>query len=169
MGFVVLIGASGAGKTTIARAVGARCGSVARVFCFDSIGVPPVEEMIRHYGSGEAWQRAKTIDWMLRLAGAAKSTPRLLFEGQTRFSFLAEGAEAAGGLAYTPILVDCDDDTRSRRLTIDRNQPELATTDMMRWARYLRDEAKIHHHPILDTAALSLPDSIDWVMARLES
>ncbi|HLI14269.1 MAG TPA: AAA family ATPase [Alphaproteobacteria bacterium] len=169
MAFVVLIGASGSGKTTIARAIAARCGTTAKVFFFDSIGVPPVDEMIRHYGSGEAWQRAKTIDWMRRLAGEAKAAPRLLFEGQTRFSFLADGAAAAGGLAYTPILVDCDDDTRSRRLEIERKQLELANEDMMMWAQYLRKEALTHSYPILDTSALSLPDSVEWVMARLES
>jgi len=167
--FVVLIGASGAGKTAIARAIAARCSTAAKVFFFDSIGVPPVEEMIRHYGSGEAWQRAKTIDWMLKLAGEAKAAPRLLLEGQTRFSFLADGAAAAGGLAYTPILIDCDDDTRSRRLEIERKQLELANEDMMLWARYLRKEALAHGYSILDTSALSLPDSIEWVIEGLES
>jgi hypothetical protein len=166
--FVVLIGASGSGKTTIARAIMACCDAAAKVFFFDSIGVPPVEEMIRQYGSGDAWQRAKTIDWMLRLAAEAKAAPRLLFEGQTRFSFLADGAAAAGGLAYAPILVDCDDDTRSRRLETERMQPELANEEMMNWARYLRKEALAHSYPILDTSALSLPDSIARVMEHLE-
>ncbi len=168
MAFVILIGASGSGKTTIARAIAARGGAQAKVFHFDSIGVPPVEEMIRECGSGEAWQRAKTIDWMARLAAEAKSAPRLLFEGQTRFSFLADGA-AAGGLAYDPVLVDCDDDARSRRLQIERKQPELASDDMMNWARYLRREANAHGYPVLDTSALALADSVEWVMERLES
>ncbi|WP_413991243.1 AAA family ATPase [Labrys okinawensis] len=168
MAFVVLTGASGSGKTTIARAIAARHGAAAKVFFFDSIGIPPVEEMVQQYGSGEAWQRAKTIDWMLRLAGEAKATPRLLFEGQTRFSFLEDGAAAVGGIAYAPILVDCDDDTRSKRLETERKQSELANKDMMMWARYLRNEALIHSYPILDTSTLSLRDSVEWVMERLE-
>jgi hypothetical protein len=167
MAFVVLIGASGAGKTTIARAIAAL--GTASVFCFDSIGVPPVEEMIKEYGSGEAWQRAKTIEWMLRLANEVKGSPRLLFEGQTRFSSLADGATAAGGLAYLPILVDCDDDTRARRLRFDRKQPELADGDMMNWSRFLRKAAHDNGHPILDTSALSLSESVDWVSERLQS
>lgn len=168
MAFVVLIGASGSGKTTIARAIADRPGAAARVFHFDSIGVPPVEEMVRRHGSGEAWQRAKTIDWMLKLAPEAKANAWLLFEGQTRFSFLADGAAAAGGLAYAPILVDCDDDTRSRRLELERQQPELANAEMMNWARYLRRQARLAGVPILDTSALTLAESVESVMERLE-
>jgi energy-coupling factor transporter ATP-binding protein EcfA2 len=164
---VVLIGASGAGKTTIARAVAGRRDVAAKVFHFDSIGIPPVEDMVRECGSGEAWQRARTLDWMARLAGEAQARARVLFEGQTRFSFLAEGAAAAGGLAYQAMLVDCDDATRARRLRLERNQPDLADDTMMDWARYLRREAVRGGHPILDTSALSLAESVERVLARL--
>jgi signal recognition particle receptor subunit beta len=167
MSLIVLIGASGAGKTTIARAIAERPGTVGKIFFFDSIGIPPVEEMIRQHGSGEAWQRAKTIAWMIRLAEATENAPWVLFEGQTRFSFLSEGAQAAGGVAYTPILVDCDDATRARRLRNERKQSELAGEEMMNWARYLRAEAVAHGHPILDTSRLSLPACVDWVIGRL--
>ena len=168
MAFVVLVGASGSGKTTIAREIADRYGSAAKVFHFDSIGVPPVEEMIRQHGTGEAWQRAKTIDWMQRIAREAKASPRILFEGQTRFTFLKEGAAAAGGLAYAPMLVDCDDDTRRRRLEQERGQPELANADMMNWARHLRRAAAHHGCEIRDTTALSLEDSVERVTRRLE-
>ncbi len=135
MALVVLVGASGSGKTAIAGAIAARHDVAAKVFHFDSIGVPSREEMARRYGSEEGWQRAETINWMLKLAREADAGAPVLFEGQTRFSFLAKGAEAAGGIAYVPILIDCDDDTRARRLQVERNQPELLTKDMMNWAR----------------------------------
>jgi hypothetical protein len=106
---------------------------------------------------------------MQRLAEEAKAAPQLLFEGQTRFSFLAEGAAAAGVFAYAPLLVDCDDDTRSRRLVLERKQPELANEEMMNWARCLRNEAHARGCSILDTSARSLTDSVEWVMDRLES
>ena len=138
MQFVVLIGASGSGKTTIARAIAERHAGDVEVFHFDQIGVPSANRMIAEFGSGEGWQRAKTIEWMAKLAPLSKSGRRLLFEGQTRLSFLAEGAEAAGIPAYRPILVDCDDETRSMRLRVERDQPELADETMMNWARYLR-------------------------------
>ena len=54
MAFVVLTGASGSGKTAIAGAIAARYGEQVEVYHFDSIGVPPPDEMILKYGSGEA-------------------------------------------------------------------------------------------------------------------
>jgi hypothetical protein len=91
----------------------------------------------------------------------------LLFEGQTRLSFLAEAAKAAGVKAYTPILIDCDDATRSRRLALERHQPELANENMMTWADYLRREAKERHCQILDTSAIDLEQSVAYVEAQL--
>jgi energy-coupling factor transporter ATP-binding protein EcfA2 len=167
MQFVVLIGASGSGKTTIARAIAQRYADDVEVFHFDRMGVPSDKQMITEYGSGEEWQRAKTIEWMAKLAPLSRSGRRLLFEGQTRLCFLAEGAEAAGGSAYLPILVDCDDETRSRRLSLEREQAELANEIMMDWARYLRCEAEGSGCEILDTSTLSLEQCIIHVMARL--
>jgi hypothetical protein len=58
-----------------------------------------------------------------------------------------------GNVKYTLILIDSDDRTRARRLSHDRQQPELVTDDMMNWARYLRREAQAHGDEILDTSA----------------
>jgi adenylate kinase family enzyme len=167
MQLVVLIGASGSGKTAIAEAVAQRYADEVDVFHFDRIGVPSVEQMITDHGSGEEWQRAKTIDWMAKLALLRRDGRGQLFEGQTRLSFLAEGAAAAGGPAYVPILVDCQDEIRSHRLTHQRQQPELANADMMNWARYLRCEAKQRDCEILDTSALSLERCVSHVMCRV--
>jgi len=167
MPLVVLIGASGSGKTTIARAIEERHAGEVAVFYFDRIGVPSAEQMIAECGSGEGWQRARTIEWMARLAPLSRAGRRLLFEGQTRLSFLAEGAAAAGAPTYLPILLDCDDETRSRRLSLERKQPELADEHMMDWARYLRREAGRCGCEILDTSLLSLEECIRHVMDRL--
>jgi shikimate kinase len=167
MPLIILIGASGAGKTTIARAIEHRYADEVEVFYFDRIGVPSAEEMVAGYGSGEGWQRAKTLEWIAKLAQFAERGRALLFEGQTRLSFLEEGALAVGGLVYFPILVDCDDETRSKRLAIERKQPELADENMMDWARYLRSEAKERRCEILNTSSLSLDESVSYVMGRL--
>lgn len=167
MSLVILIGASGAGKTTIARAIAERFADEVAVFHFDRIGVPSVEQMVAEYGSGEAWQRAKTLGWMAKLAPLARARRRALFEGQTRLAFLAEGAEAAGSLDYWPILVDCDDDTRIRRLTADRAQPELAHEEMMSWARWLRRDAKRRGCQILTTSAMAMDECVAHVLGRV--
>ena len=52
---LVLVGASGAGKTTIAKAVESQRPKLADVFFFDRVGVPTPEAMIAGWGSGEAW------------------------------------------------------------------------------------------------------------------
>ncbi len=167
MPLVILIGAFGSGKTTIARAIARRHADDVEVYYFDRIGVPSGERMITEYGSIEGWQRAKTIEWMAKLAQLSKTGRKLLFEGQTRLSFLAEGDAAAGGLAYLPILVDCDDETRLKRLASERGQPELANDNMMNWARYLRNDAKQSGCEILDTLRLSVDESVSHVMAKL--
>lgn len=167
MAFVILIGASGSGKTTIARAIASRYSGEVQVFHFDHIGVPSAQQMTAEYGSGEAWQRAKTLEWIVKLASVVAAASAVLFEGQTRPSFLAEAAAATGNIKFTPILIDCDDRTRARRLSRDRQQPELVTDDMMNWARYLRREAQARGYEILDTSALPLHESVAYVLARL--
>jgi hypothetical protein len=167
MRFVVLIGASGSGKTSIARAIEQRFENEIRVFYFDRIGVPPADRMIASHGSGEAWQRAKTFEWIAKLAPLSTAGHGLLFEGQTRLAFLAEAMEAAGIAVYSPILVDCDDATRAQRLYRDRQQPELADKDMMNWADWLRRDARKRGCDILDTSEFVLDRCVDYVMERL--
>lgn len=167
MPLVVLIGASGAGKTAIANAIERRSGDTVQVAYFDRIGVPSVDRMTAEYGSGEAWQRAKTFEWMAKLAPLCACAQGVLFEGQTRLSFLAEAAKAAGILAYSPILIDCDDQTRARRLTLERHQPELANETMMTWAAHLRRDAQKRGCDVLDTSGIDLDQSVAYVMAQL--
>jgi hypothetical protein len=50
--------------------------------------------------------------------------------------------------------VDCDDAIRAARLHSNRDQPELASADMMAWSRYLRDEATQAGCKILDTGVM---------------
>jgi len=168
MKLVVLIGASGSGKTTIADAIAAQRRQNLDVFYFDRIGVPPIEQMIADYGSPAAWQRAKTFDWMFRLAGTSRPRGHILFEGQMRLAFLSAAVAAAGLTGCIPVLVDCDDETRKRRLSLDRMQPELADQSMMDWARFLRDEATSAGCEILDTSALSLTASVEAISRHFD-
>lgn len=155
---VVLTGASGAGKTTLAKALAAQCEAELEVLFFDSIGVPSADEMIAQFGSGEAWQRAKTIEWMTRVAQIMLKGVSVALEGQMRIRFIEEAVASAGIPDVRIILVDCNDEVRNRRLSADRTQPELANATMADWARFLRDEARRGGHAILDTSELA-PDA----------
>ncbi|RUM05535.1 AAA family ATPase [Rhizobium chutanense] len=167
MPLIILTGASGAGKTTIAEAIERLHGQDIDVFYKDRIGVPPVQEMVDKFGSVEGWQRAATFEWMVRLSPLVTEGHNVLFEGQSRFSFLAEAAERAGISEHSCILIDCDDETRARRLSIDRGQPDLANPDMMNWAAFLRREAETYGCENLDTSNLTLEQGVERVLREL--
>jgi GTPase SAR1 family protein len=167
---VVLTGASGSGKTTLAQALQERKVAECDVLFFDSIGVPSPEE-IQSFGTGSqpggAWQRAMTLRWMKQIAEIFQGGRSVLFEGQMRIAFVAEGIAAAGIPNARIILVDCDDATRIRRLTVDRGQPELADLSMLNWAKYLREEAEQTGCEILDTGVVPLNDCVALVSSYL--
>jgi dephospho-CoA kinase len=162
MSLVILTGASGSGKTTVAREFSKRCPLLADVFFFDSIGVPSADEMIRQFGSAEEWQHRKTQQWLIEIS-ARRSAKPVLFEGQMRLAFIHAAAEAAGIRDYTVLLFDCDDQTRRQRLILERQQAQLATDEMMNWARYLRDEAGLTGDTIVDTSGRSVQECVEFV------
>jgi RNase adaptor protein for sRNA GlmZ degradation len=166
MKLIILTGASGSGKTTIAEAIEAKSAGQVDVLRFDSVGVPAAEEMIARWGSGEAWQRATTVDWMDRLSSLSPRNRAVIFEGQMRLSFIREGLQAAN-IDARVLLIDCDDETRKLRLGRDRQQPELASQTMMNWAAYLRREAREGGYQALDTSRLSIEVATERVWTVL--
>jgi hypothetical protein len=168
MRLVILTGASGSGKTAIAEAIATELQSLVEVLHFDRIGVPPVEEMLAGWGSGEAWQRASIVECLARISNMRALDRPVLFEGQMRLAFIQEGLSSAGLAGAQIILVDCDDATRKHRLTNERHQPELANTEMMNWAAYLRREAKEIGCVVLDTTGVPLMSSVRKVSRYLE-
>ena len=170
MALVIMTGASGSGKTAIAKAIEESHPSF-MVLGFDRIGVPSAEVMAT-FGSdhmpGGAWQRAMTFRWLERIAPMLAEGKTVLFEGQMRIAFIRE-ALAASKIENARILcVECDDPIRARRLTHDRLQPELANESTMGWSRYLHREALEAGYDILDTTNLSLSDSVRYVLSILE-
>ncbi len=166
MRLVILTGASGSGKTAIAKAIRTDWPDLAEVLHFDSIGVPSPEAR-QAWGPDGAWQRAMTVSWMARIAAMSSLDRPVLFEGQMRLAFVREGLLAAKIADARVILVDCDDATRTQRLTANRSQPELANPEMMMWAAFLRREAQEAGCDVLDTSRLSLEHSVERVCAYL--
>lgn len=66
------------------------------------------------------------------------------------------------------ILVDCDDETRLQRLKVDRQQPELATEEMLNWASYLRKEALEACCGVLDTSQMSVDESARSILRHFD-
>lgn len=169
MPLVILTGASGSGKTAIAKTIETDHPSIT-VFRFDTIGVPSADVMAS-FGTGRqpggAWQRAMTLQWFERIAPILASGKAVLFEGQMRIAFIQEALTAFTIENARVLCVECDDSTRIHRLTQDRVQPELANESMMGWARYLHQEAIDAGYEILDTTNLSLADSVRAVLDEL--
>ena len=167
---VVLTGASGVGKTTLALAIEKRHPEIL-VFRADTIGVPSAEVMAT-YGPGHhpggAWQRAMTLQWFERISPILSQGKPILFEGQMRLAFIHEALAVQNITHARIILVECDDETRNARLTVDRQQPELANESMAGWSRYLHNEAAEAGYEILDTSAVPLAESIARIVSYLQ-
>lgn len=166
---IVLTGASGAGKTTLAAGIRDLHLENCNVLFFDSIGIPSAAELDAfgtEHQPGGAWQRQATIQWMNHIAGMLRAGETVLFEGQMRIAFIREAIAAANITKARIPLIDCNDDRRISRLT-DRGQSELATRDMMNWSRYLRKEALETKCEILDTGSLTLGQCLERLRSYL--
>lgn len=170
--FVLLTGASGAGKTAIACSVENLRRPNCEVHFFDSIAVPSVEQMRREFGPGHepggAWQRAMTLQWIRRIRTILDRGISVLLEGQMRIAFIREALAENQIASAHVILLDCDDTTRAQRLRMHRSQPDLANRDMMNWARYLRREAFATNVRILDTGRLPVTECVGVIVECLE-
>ncbi|MEO8295607.1 MAG: AAA family ATPase [Gemmatimonadota bacterium] len=152
---VVVTGASGAGKTTLVRALEAKGIPGIRCYYFDDIGVPAPAQMVADYGSGEAWQRAMTRQWVSRLRVKADNVGIVVLDGQVRPSFVEEAFQSEGITRGMIVLVECGQEIRNRRLA-ERGQPELATERMEHWAAYLKGQSEMKGIQAIDTTA-SIP------------
>ncbi len=151
MAFVVLIGAAGVGKTTIADAVASDEPDV-QVARFNALGAPPDDD-----GASDEWRRATTLEWMRRLAPAAASGTPVILEGRMDLAHLEDAAAEAGGVAYTPVLIDCDDDVRR-----DRAEGREITDDDA--AAGLRDDAAERGARVIDTTMRGVNACMDEVI-----
>lgn len=143
--FIILTGASGSGKTVVANSLKKKLSaslSNLLVFHFDTIEIPTTEEMINSHGSLENWQRAHTLEWISKIQQQSDNESCIIFEGQMRIAYLKEALKKGSLNKVQIILLDCTDEVRKKRLSIDRKQPELANEQMMSWALELKLKMK---------------------------
>jgi predicted kinase len=113
MALVIMTGASGSGKTAIAKTIEESHPWIT-VLRFDTIGVPSSEGMAS-FGNGHqpggAWQRAMTFKWLERIAPMLDEGREVLLEGQMRIAFTREALTAFGVENACILCVECDEPT----------------------------------------------------------
>lgn len=148
---VLLTGASGVGKTTLLETFADRHAHKPwACYHFDSIGVPPVDQMTMEYGSPSGWQEAMTHQWARRLAEPCEYERQFL-EGQMNILFIRE---AFAPLDYQLVLIDLTPEMMQQRLQA-RGQPELFTEQMQQWLAFLRAQAQQYNVPIVRNEGLT--------------
>lgn len=88
-----LTGASGVGKTTLLQNLIDKYSSKPawEFLKFDSIGVPSNDDMIKEFGSGENWQKAKTNYWIEKMVGGFRGKELIVMDGQANLEFIKQG------------------------------------------------------------------------------
>ena len=163
--FVILTGASGAGKTTIAQVIEESHPEIA-VYQGDRLGLPSYE-ILASYGHtdepGGPTQRGFALHWIGVIAEKLKTGKPVLLETQCRIAFLQEALTAQGITNARIILMECSDASRKTRL-YRRGHPELANEQMSEWSRYLHREAEQFGHEIVDTTDVALEASTSNIL-----
>lgn len=161
-----LIGASGSGKTTVTKELEKQDIEQFKILYFDSIGVPSMEEMEREYGGPEEWQKVKTTEWVQIMKRDFLPHTHVLFDGQTRPSFIEKACHEHGIKEFEVILFDCSDDERKRRL-VARGHANLADENMMNWARFLRNACQDRQYLIIDNTNMQIEETISQLFSYL--
>ena len=166
-----ITGASGVGKTTLVQGLRSKYhDNDDWVFLhFDSIGVPTTEEMLKQFGSVENWQKETSLKWIKRMIDGYQDKTVIVIEGQVNIRFILDGFSQNDFSNYQVILVDCSEELMSKRLILDRAQPELLTDDMKNWLRFLRNQAKEFSSPIIDTSRLNKQEAVKAFEKILEN
>ena len=167
--FVILTGASGAGKTSIAQAIEDEFTDVI-VYQGDRIGCPS-EEILASFGPaalpGGVVQRGCALHWIGVIAPTLSTGRPVLLEASWRIAFIEEALRRYGVSHARVILVHCDHEVRDARLIHNRRQPELADDIMRGWSEYLHGEAVDAGFEVLDTTNVPLLESVTHIASYL--
>lgn len=162
-------GASGVGKTTLAKQVYERCLQDGLVwFHPDGFGVPSVARMIQEAGSLEHYQEKSTYRWIEHSLINYSDKSVVVIDSQSNLQFVHDALKHYQVQRGKIMLVHCNQEQREQRLAQEREQPELITRKMQKWADFLHQQALKLGIPILDTSITSLQESIAYLETEID-
>jgi len=162
---LVIVGASGAGKTTLVRRLDALELPDIGCYYFDTIGIPAKDDP--RFATGEAFQAWALDQWVARLTRNEDGVRVAVLDASVRPSAVRNTLARHGVAHGDVVLVDCEYAERNARLRGPRGQPELANAQMDCWAAYLRGQADALGIPVLDTSGVSPDDSVGFLRERV--
>lgn len=164
-----MLGASGAGKTTLVRELAGLKLPGIGCYYFDTIGVPSAEEIAVQFGGAESWQDWALGEWVARLTRNEDRVALAVLDAQVRPRAVRDAFARHGVRFGGMVLVDCGYAERNARLRGPRGQPELANPEMDTWAAYLRGQADALGVPIIDTTGVSPEAGLAALRAQVEA
>lgn len=166
---LVVMGASGAGKTTLVGGIAEL--NLPGVVChhFDTIGVPSEEEIVARFGNGWAYQDWGLDQWLTRFVRNEDGVRLAVLDAQVRPSAVRDAFVRHRITRGRMVFVDCAPAERNARLRGPRNQPELANAQMDGWAAYLRGQADALGVPVINTTGETPESALPALRAQVMS
>lgn len=162
---LVVVGASGAGKTTLVSLLAALGLPGVGCYYFDTIGIPAGDDP--RFATGAEFQDWALETWVARLVRNEDGVRVAILDASVRPSAVREALGRHGVVRGDVVLVDCDYPERNARLRGPRGQPELANGQMDCWAAYLRGQADALKIAVLDTTNASVDDGVRLLRERV--
>ncbi len=158
---LILTGASGAGKTTISRAISR---DQPRVLVLEADALePPSAEFVETIGPtegpGGSFQRSRALFWVGQLKSGLLADRPVLLDYQCRIAFLEEALRFHAVTTARIILVECNRQERETRLH-ERGSPGLVHDEMHNWSQYLHKEAEEAGIIILNTFDVPVAENV---------
>jgi len=148
---IFIVGACGAGKTTLCRHLAATLPAEEYLFYYsDDSPIPSNEEVEKMHGGWDGWQRQSTTKWVNRLV-QLPADKVIIWDGQARLNYIEEAMAVHERTDYQILVMECKVEEMNRRLIEERKQPHLATEQQANWRAHLHRQAEEMDVAILDT------------------